>query len=213
MQYEVLSAGCPCVPFSDAGIHGGARDPRGTVINFLARYIPRHSPKLSPSKRGFGDITILREGVVEVRRVGGAERAVGGARDAQGAVDQGRDRFAHAGNGRTRRDPPRAWHVARRMKPLILASVVTFSLCLPALAHAQPQRPAPSQEFTFGDQLVQSELPRPDERTVRPGLLRTRRPRRGRCGACTVTDAFVLSLKRVLRWVPLTRGLPLVVPS
>lgn len=54
------------------------------------------------------------------------------------------------------------------MKPLILGSVVTFSLCLPALAHAQPQRPAPSQEFTFGDQLVQSELPRPDERSVRP---------------------------------------------
>ena len=54
------------------------------------------------------------------------------------------------------------------MKPLILGSVVTFSLCLPALAHAQPQRPATSQEFTFGDQLVQSELPRPDERTVRP---------------------------------------------
>ena len=35
----------------------------------------------------------------------------------------------------------------------------------------------------------------------------------GRGGACTVTDAFVLSLKRVLGWVPLTRELPFVVPS
>lgn len=54
------------------------------------------------------------------------------------------------------------------MKPLILGSVVTFALSLPALAHAQPQRPAPSQEFFFGDQLVQSDLLRPEERAVRP---------------------------------------------
>ena len=35
----------------------------------------------------------------------------------------------------------------------------------------------------------------------------------GRGGACTVTDAFVLSLKSVMGWVPLTRELPFVVPS
>lgn len=49
-------------------------------------------------------------------------------------------------------------------------SVVAFALgvSIPAAGWSQPQRPSPSQEFTFGDQLVQSQLPRPEESTVRP---------------------------------------------
>ena len=57
---------------------------------------------------------------------------------------------------------------AARMKTRALLPVIAL-VALPAAAHAQPERPAPTtQEFTFGDQLVQSQLPRPDEATVRP---------------------------------------------
>ncbi len=59
------------------------------------------------------------------------------------------------------------------MKHLSALSVVALCVAVAPLAHAQPQRPAPTQEFTFGDQLVQSELPRPDETTVRPRRARS----------------------------------------
>jgi hypothetical protein len=52
------------------------------------------------------------------------------------------------------------------MRPL---TAFCLALAIPLHAAAQPVTPAPTtQEFTFGDQLVQSSLQRPDERTVRP---------------------------------------------
>lgn len=66
------------------------------------------------------------------------------------------------------------------MKPLIAFAV---ALSLPLSASAQPRAEAvpATQEFTFGDELVQSQLPRPDDATVRargsrsgPSLLRIR---------------------------------------
>jgi len=64
-----------------------------------------------------------------------------------------------------------------RVRSFVVAAVVT-ALMAPALAGAQPATtPPPStprdQTFTFGDQLVQSSLPRPDMSTVRGRVLRS----------------------------------------
>lgn len=69
--------------------------------------------------------------------------------------------------------------------PRVCSSLVAALVLVPALASAQPnQAPAPTprdQEFTFGDQLVQASLLRPDQATVRghvrragPSLIRHR---------------------------------------
>lgn len=71
-----------------------------------------------------------------------------------------------------------------RVRSFVVAAVVT-ALMAPALAAAQPgPAPAPTprdQTFTFGDQLVQSSLRRPDMTTARaratrvgPSLIRHR---------------------------------------
>lgn len=68
------------------------------------------------------------------------------------------------------------------MKPLIALAV---ALSIPLTARAQPPERSANipgtQEFTFGDELVQSQLPRPDDATSRvrrghsgPSLLRIR---------------------------------------
>lgn len=65
------------------------------------------------------------------------------------------------------------------------SSLVAAMVLVPALASAQPNSPPAAtprdQEFTFGDQLVQGSLLRPDQATVRghvrrsgPSLIRHR---------------------------------------
>lgn len=54
------------------------------------------------------------------------------------------------------------------MKRSITALLVSLSLPLAASAQPNAARPPTTQEFTFTDQIVQSSLPRPDERVVRP---------------------------------------------
>jgi hypothetical protein len=53
----------------------------------------------------------------------------------------------------------------------VCSSLLAAMVLAPALASAQPtSAPAPTprdQAFTFGDELVQSSLPRPDQATVR----------------------------------------------
>ena len=64
----------------------------------------------------------------------------------------------------------------RKARPLVVASVLA-ALLAPALAAAQtPTPPAATprdQSFTFGDQLVQSSLRRPDLTSVRGRAART----------------------------------------
>lgn len=66
----------------------------------------------------------------------------------------------------------------------VCSSLFAAMVLVPALASAQPPPAAPTsrdQAFTFGDELVQSSLPRPDQATVRghvrhsgPSLIRHR---------------------------------------